>query len=125
MACFRNCANRAHNVCFLLKVHGQVRIVPIAKHAHASLVVVRLHREKATVVLEIRDNGRGISEADMNKPRSFGLRGIRERISSLNGEFSVNIAEQGGSHLILRVPDIRQTEAAPQPAEESPQRNLF
>ena len=103
----------------------QEALTNVAKHAHASLVVVRLHREKATVVLETRDNGRGISEADMNKPRSFGLRGIRERISSLNGEFSVNIAEQGGSHLILRVPDIRQTEAAPQPAEESPQRNLF
>jgi PAS domain S-box-containing protein len=103
----------------------QEALTNVAKHAHASLVVVRLRREKAAIALEIRDNGRGISEADMNKPRSFGLRGIRERISSLNGEFSINAAEQGGSHLILRVPDVRQAEASPPPVEESPQRNLF
>lgn len=103
----------------------QEALTNVAKHAHASLVVVRLRREKAAIALEIRDNGRGISEADMNKPRSFGLRGIRERISSLNGEFSINVAEQGGSHLILRVPNVRQVEVSPQPAEESPQRNLF
>lgn len=102
----------------------QEALTNVAKHAHASLVVVRLRRERGYIVLEIRDNGRGISEADMNKPRSFGLRGIRERVSSLNGEFSIGVAEQGGSHIILSVPAARRVEAAA-PAEESPQRNLF
>ena len=102
----------------------QEALTNVAKHAHASLVVVRLRREKGYSVLEIRDNGRGISEADMNKPKSFGLRGIRERISSLNGEFSIAPAEQGGSHITLRVPDARRVETPP-PTEESPQRNLF
>lgn len=49
----------------------------VAKHAHASLVVVRLRREKGNIALEIRDNGRGIAKQDMEKPRSFGLRGIQ------------------------------------------------
>ncbi len=101
----------------------QEALTNVTKHAHASLVVVRLHRERNAIAMEIRDNGRGISEADMNKPRSFGLRGIRERISSLNGEFSISSAEQGGSHLILRVPNAQQTSTPP--VEESPQRNLF
>ena len=102
----------------------QEALTNVAKHAHASLVVVRLRRERGYIVLEIRDNGRGISEADMNKPRSFGLRGIRERISSLNGEFAIGPAEQGGSHIILSVPAARRVEPL-QPPEESPQRNLF
>lgn len=102
----------------------QEALTNVAKHAHASLVVVRLRREKGRIALEIRDNGRGISEADMNKPKSFGLRGIRERASSLNGEFNIFPAEQGGSHIVLRVPDASQVNAVA-PTEEEPQRNLF
>lgn len=102
----------------------QEALTNVAKHAHASLVVVRLRREKGRIALEIRDNGRGISEEDLSKPKSFGLRGIRERVSSLNGEFTIAQGEQGGSHLSLRVPDVRPTETAP-PAEEEPQRKLF
>ncbi len=102
----------------------QEALTNVAKHAHASMVVVRLRREKGRIALEIRDNGRGISEADLSKPKSFGLRGIRERVNSLNGEFTIAMGEQGGSHLALRFPDARQSEQT-LPAEEEPQQNLF
>ena len=102
----------------------QEALTNVAKHAHASLVSVNLRRERNAIVLEIRDNGRGISEADLNKPRSFGLRGIRERISSLSGEFSIGPAEQGGSHIVLSIPVVRRTES-PLPVEEPQQQNLF
>jgi two-component system sensor histidine kinase UhpB len=65
---------------------------------------MRLRRERGNILLEIRDNGRGISELDMQKPKSFGLRGIRERVLSLAGEFSIGPAEHGGTH-IMRVPE--------------------
>lgn len=103
----------------------QETLTNVAKHAHASLVAVRLRREKNAIVLEIRDNGRGISEADLNKPRSFGLRGIRERINSLNGEFTIGTADTGGSHLILSVPATRKRHETSLPAEDSLQQNLF
>lgn len=102
----------------------QEALTNVAKHAHASLVVVRLRRERDRIALEIRDNGRGISEADMNKPKSFGLRGIRERASSLSGECSITPAEQGGTLIVLRVPDVNPLVAG-LPTEEEPQRNLF
>lgn len=102
----------------------QEALTNVAKHAHASLVVVRLRREKDRIALEIRDNGRGVSEADMNKPKSFGLRGIRERASSLNGEFSITPVEQGGTLIVLRVPNMNQGNVVT-PAEEEPQGNLF
>ena len=102
---------------------AQEALTNIAKHAHASLVVVRLRREQGSIALEIRDNGRGISEADMNKPKSFGLRGIRERVHSLAGEFEISAVEHGGTHILLRVPSMRTAE--PSTAEEELQRNLF
>ena len=101
---------------------AQEALTNVAKHAHASLVVMRLRRESGNIQLEIRDNGRGISELDMQKPRSFGLRGIRERVSSLGGNFSIGPAEQGGTHLILRVPECAGAEP---PREEELQSRLF
>ena len=101
---------------------AQEALTNIAKHAHASLVVMRLRRERGNILLEIRDNGRGISEVDMQKPKSFGLRGIRERVLSLAGEFSIGPAEHGGTHIVLRVPETAGSEP---PSEEELQRNLF
>jgi PAS domain S-box-containing protein len=103
----------------------QEALTNIAKHAHASLVAVRLKREQGSIALELRDNGRGISEADMAKSKSFGLRGIRERVHSLAGEFSIAAGEQGGTHIHLRVPEQRGVEpAVPEEAEEV-QQKLF
>jgi signal transduction histidine kinase len=101
---------------------AQEALTNVAKHAHASLVVMRLRRERGNIVLEIRDNGRGISEADMLKPKSFGLRGIRERILSLAGVFEIVPVELGGTHITLRVPERAGAEP---PSEEELQRNLF
>ncbi len=103
----------------------QETLTNVAKHAHASLVVVRLKREKGSIALELRDNGRGISEADMAKPKSFGLRGIRERVHSLAGEFAIAAGEHGGTHIRLRVPEKRGVEPTPSEETEGVQRSLF
>jgi PAS domain S-box-containing protein len=103
----------------------QETLTNVAKHAHASLVVVRLKQEKGSIALELRDNGRGISEADMAKPKSFGLRGIRERVHSLAGEFVIASGEHGGTQIRLRVPEKRGIEPmAPEEAEDI-QHKLF
>ncbi len=104
----------------------QEALTNVAKHAQATLVVVNLRRERHHVILEIRDNGRGISEADMTKPKSFGLRGIRERINHLNGELTLGPAEQGGCLIILSVPVARRVDSPLlSPPDDSLQRKLF
>lgn len=103
----------------------QEALTNIAKHARATLAVVRMKRENGNIVLEIRDNGRGIAERDMEKPKSFGLRGIRERVQSLDGTFHIAVAEQGGTLLILKVPDRRSDETTLNEPEEAIQQDLF
>ena len=100
----------------------QEALTNIAKHAHASRVFLRLHREHGNIALEIQDNGRGIAEVDMQKPKSFGLRGIHERVTSLGGQFAVAAAEQGGTRIALRVPEQPEAESLTQ---EEVQRTLF
>ena len=60
----------------------------------------------------------------MEKPTSFGLRGIRERVQSLDGTFHIATAEQGGTLVMLKVPDRRHDTATTEP-EEVIQQDLF
>ena len=82
----------------------QEALTNISKHAGASRVDVRLMQEGDELLLEISDDGKGIAPKDLNKPKSFGLRGIRERIASLGGTLSLDSAGKRGTHLQLRLP---------------------
>ncbi len=101
----------------------QEALTNVAKHAHASLVALRFYRNGQQLVLEIRDNGRGIAETDLHKPKSFGLRGIRERARSLNGELHIGPGEQGGTHIVLNLPLRASTRRAA--VEDDAQHKLF
>lgn len=85
----------------------QEALTNISKHAGATVVEVRFAQEGEDLVLEISDNGRGLLPEDLNKPKSFGLRGMRERVLSLNGHFEIHPQPDGGTQLTLRVPALR------------------
>ncbi len=87
----------------------QEALTNVSKHAGAHRVEVRLTQEDDDIVLEISDDGRGLAPQDLNKPKSFGLRGIRERVAHLNGRFEASNREHGGTRLLLRVPACRRT----------------
>lgn len=82
----------------------QEGLTNVAKHAHATWVWIRLGLDGDTVTLEIADNGRGISADDMNKPKSFGLRGIRERMLALGGSLDLAGNTPQGARVLLRAP---------------------
>jgi len=72
----------------------QETLANITKHAQASEVEVHMHDRDGGIQLIVQDNGKGLTEADRAKPRSFGLRGIRERVEYFGG--SVNIESRTG-----------------------------
>ena len=61
----------------------QEALTNVARHANASKVVVDLKREAESLILAVRDNGKGIDEAAIHAPDSLGLLGIRERATGL------------------------------------------
>lgn len=95
----------------------QEALTNVSKHAKATEVNVRLMQEGDEVVLEIADNGCGLAISDLQKPRSFGLRGIRERLSSLGGRLDLSPVTPRGTRLTLRAP------LRPAQAEEHPNDN--
>lgn len=82
----------------------QEALTNVGKHAGASQVDVQLTQEDDEVVLEIADDGCGLDAADLQKPRSFGLRGIRERLASLGGSLELSANQPKGTCLTLRAP---------------------
>ena len=55
-------------------------------------------------MLSIQDNGRGITQAEMQHPQSFGLIGMQERIHMLSGEIKVEGIAGKGTTVMVRVP---------------------
>jgi PAS domain S-box-containing protein len=62
----------------------------IIRHAQATQVRILLKKTRRVLELSIKDNGNGITEAQINDPRAFGLVGMRERAHLLGGELQVS-----------------------------------
>jgi signal transduction histidine kinase len=82
---------------------AQEALTNVTKHAQATRVVVDLSLSGGVLSLEVSDNGRGLSSADLAKARSFGIRGLHERASTIGGWVDLSSGAAGTS-LILSVP---------------------
>ena len=87
---------------------AQEALTNISKHAQAQRVTIDLSLSGGVLSLEISDDGRGLSRADLAKASSFGLRGLHERASTVGGWVDVSSRGLGGggqgTTLILSVP---------------------
>ena len=88
----------------------QEALTNVVRHARATKVVVDLREGERSLfgdenfVLEIRDNGRGITEEEILHPESLGLLGMKERILAFGGEMSLRGEPGGGTVLVLQIP---------------------
>jgi signal transduction histidine kinase len=77
----------------------------IARHAAAGTTWIYLTRQRALTLMEIRDNGRGITEEQVNNPRTMGLLAMRERALALGGDVRISGARGRGSRVLVMLPD--------------------
>lgn len=77
----------------------------VCKHADASEVAIALFQQGALLRLEVKDNGIGLRADQM---AGFGIQGMRERVSALGGELTLE--SQRGTRVIVNLPtNLQQT----------------
>ena len=82
----------------------QETLTNVARHASATQVEVSLDEEEGYVRLQVRDNGRGITQGEVNGSKSFGLLGMRERVLLRSGDFSIQGTPGLGTMVVIRLP---------------------
>jgi signal transduction histidine kinase len=83
----------------------QETLTNVIRHAGATQVTVQLKERGDEIVLEVRDNGRGISREEIGNTKSMGLLGMRERAMLLGGEFKIGRIMAGkGTKVTVSIP---------------------
>jgi len=95
----------------------QEALTNITRHAEASKVCIRLERQESTVAAIIEDDGRGFDVEQVARReggnQGVGLLGIRERVSSLGGSFSIRSHPGQGTRLQVEIPYPRSGDYEP------------
>jgi len=90
----------------------QEAITNIVRHAEASHISVRLEQQANAVLLEVADNGKGVSRRQITDRHSLGILGMRERARLWGGYVTINSTLDEGTTVTIWIP--RETA----PAEE-------
>ena len=82
----------------------QEALTNVARHSNASRVEIRLRQRAEEVLLEVRDDGRGVTHAEVGDPMSLGLVGIRERADLVGGSVEFEGIAGRGTIVSVRIP---------------------
>ena len=83
---------------------AQEAISNAVRHAKPTVVNVTLRWEPPNLILQVKDNGSGISSASLEKSEGFGLRNMRARASQIDGKLDIDTAAGHGTCIVLTVP---------------------
>jgi len=106
----------------------QESLTNVSRHARATKVRVELAVDPESISMTISDNGIGLTTAGGQKPGSFGLVGIEERVRILGGKCIITSGPQAGTTVhvsipaannLLSVTDGPAAPSAPRPAFDS------
>lgn len=95
----------------------QETLTNVARHANATKIHIRLKKDviaaehpdriirpQDALLLEVEDNGTGITEQALSDSKSLGLLGMRERALLLGGEVTIKGIKGKGTIVTVRVP---------------------
>lgn len=79
-----------------------------AKHADANKIELLLKDEKAEIYISIKDDGIGFEKKkniSNENNKHYGLAIVKDRVSYLNGKYSITSDENKGTHIEVRIPN--------------------
>jgi signal transduction histidine kinase len=82
----------------------------VAKHAHATEVLVKLSGSSKGIGLSVTDNGTGFAHQDKSShQKGLGLTSMRERLRLLNGFLNIHSSPAEGTKVCAWIPSQEQT----------------
>ncbi len=82
----------------------QEALTNVVRHANACEVAISLCLTPQTVVLEVADNGNGITAQAIGAPDAFGMLGMQERARKCGGSLVINGTPSDGTVVRLEIP---------------------
>ncbi len=82
----------------------QELLTNIIRHAKAASVKIQMIKKTDRLILDIKDNGRGITEQQISSHKSFGLLGVKERIHFWGGALEITGAPGKGTKINIELP---------------------
>lgn len=76
----------------------------VARHSKATRVEMGMQERDGDIILEVQDNGVGISESAVEDRRSLGLLGMGERALVFGGQIKIEGAPGKGTRVTVRIP---------------------
>jgi signal transduction histidine kinase len=87
----------------LLRI-AQEAISNAARHAKPTVVTVTLRWDPPNLILQVKDNGSGISSARLEKSDGVGLGSMRDRVAQIDAKLEIQTAAGRGTSIIVTVP---------------------
>jgi signal transduction histidine kinase len=87
----------------------------VARHAHARTCHVELRYSPPTVVLIVKDDGRGFNAHEAMSPgrrSGLGLLGMEERVAGFGGRFRAESTPGEGTRIVVELPATIRSEEA-------------
>lgn len=76
----------------------------VVRHAEATLVIIDVRSADNTLIMTVKDNGRGFEERKIRSNKSLGFIGIRERLKPSGGCLDIESGPGRGTRLTVSVP---------------------
>jgi PAS domain S-box-containing protein len=81
----------------------QAALTNVARHAGAKNVRILLQKTGDKLIVEVRDDGRGITKKEINDLNSIGLTGMRERACAMEGNLEISGIRGKGTTVALHL----------------------
>jgi PAS domain S-box-containing protein len=82
----------------------QETLTNVVRHAHATKVEIDLKENGGELTLQVKDNGKGITDRQISSPKSIGLIGMRERVMFFGGGLSITGEKNKGTTVTVSLP---------------------
>jgi PAS domain S-box-containing protein len=82
----------------------QEALTNVARHSKATRGHINLETRDGHLILEVRDNGRGITKEEMSSAKSLGLLSMRERAHIFGGDVAIRGTPGRGTTVTIRIP---------------------